>query len=347
MGSESRPGALRIAVIGAGLMGYWHGRIARSLGAQVIGVVDVDSERAQRLAQILGAPSTASQVSTLFDSNNLDVVHICVPLGAHETLARQSIQRGLHCLVEKPLTQTVEETQGLFKLAGKKGIVLCPVHQVVFQIGVEKAARLLPDLGEVLAIDARICSAGGEGRSENALDGIIGEILPHPISVLRKLWPNSRLSSQCWSIRRTRSGEWLVSGAHAGALLSIAISMRARPTRFEMMIYCSRGALQVDFFHGFCVRSDGGVSRVRKIARPFSNSAGLFTVATTNLISRALRGEAAYPGLKSLVKAFYAAARGDGPPPVSAEDAIAVAAARDALLSTANVVSVVEPESTA
>jgi hypothetical protein len=109
--------------------------------------------------------------------------------------------------------------------------------------------------------------------------------------------------------------------------------MHARPTCFEMTVHSDRGTIALDFFHGFAIRYQGKVSRFRKIARPFANSLKLFGAASRNLISRGLRAEVAYPGLQQLTRTFYAAVRGAGPPPISADDAIAVAVARDAVLA--------------
>src|SRR5262245_33544573 len=103
--SRDRTG-LRVAIVGAGLMGYWHGRIARRLGADIKGIVDRNAERAQALARTLGVPSIATEATAFFEANKLNAVHICAPLAAHQVLARETIQHGLHVLVEKPLTQT-------------------------------------------------------------------------------------------------------------------------------------------------------------------------------------------------------------------------------------------------
>lgn len=325
--------AMRVAIVGAGMMGYWHGRNARWLGARIVGVADPDPERAKALARALRAGTTAGDGAEFLQAGRIDAVHICSPVSSHGPLTRQAIESGIHAIVEKPLTDSAEETRRLFDLARKKGVILCPVHQVAFQDGVANAARMLAGLGDVSAIDVRICSAGGDGRSEAELDEIAGEILPHPLSVLRKLWPHSPWEPQLWSVTRARPGDWLVSGEHAGALLSILVSLLARPTCFDMTVYGSSGAIQLDFFHGFGVRHDGGVSRLHKILRPFTAPTKLFGTAAINLLGRSFRGEAAYPGLRRLLQAFYAAARGEQPSPISAEDAIAVATARDAIIA--------------
>jgi predicted dehydrogenase len=326
--------ALRVAIIGAGLMGYWHGRTAQRLGAEIVGIADPNPERRRTLAGALGLRSVGADLAE-FLQHHIDAVHICSPLSTHAMLARRAIECGINALVEKPLAKSAEETRALFHLAQGKDVLLCPVHQVAFQEGVAYAMQAIDYIEGPFAIDIRICSAGGVGRTEEDLDKIAGEILPHPLSVLRKLWANADWKPELWSVSRSRPGEVLVSGVYAGALLSMLISMHARPTCFEMMVYGGRGTVQLDFFHGFSVLHDGRVSRVRKVLRPFSAAINLFGASATNLLRRATRGETAYPGLRSLIERFYAAVRHETSVPVSAEDAIVVAAARDRILEVA------------
>ncbi len=331
---SARP--LRVAIIGAGLMGYWHGRAARRLGSQVVSVVDPDANRARALARACRAAATATDASELLHGGDLDAVHICSPAWTHGALATQALEAGIHALVEKPMAKSADETRRLIGIAQRKSVILCPVHQVAFQTGTEDAAQALAGLGDPCAIDFRILSDGGTGRRESELDDIVGDILPHPFSVLRRLWPQAAWEPHRWFVTRPRPGELLVGGEHAGALLSLLVSMHARPTSFEMLVYGRRGAIALDFFHGFAVRHDGNVSRLRKIARPFATSLKLFGAASMNLIGRGLRGEAAYPGLRQLTREFYTAVRGAAPSPISAEDAVAVAVARDAIQAGSN-----------
>jgi predicted dehydrogenase len=239
------------------------------------------------------------------------------------------MEAGVHVLVEKPLAETAEDSRILFDIAKRNSTILCPVHQMAFQDCMTAAEGAIADLGEITLIDIRICSAGGTARSEGNLDELISEILPHPLSVMRKLWPHASWEPQHWFVSHPRPGEILVSGEHAGALLSVLVSMHARPTCFEMVLRGHRGSILLDFFHGFAVRHNGGASRLHKIARPLTSSMKVFGTASVNLLSRGWRGEVAYPGLRNLVRAFYAAVRGESPVPIATEDAIAVAVARD------------------
>jgi predicted dehydrogenase len=327
---------LRVAILGAGLMGYWHGRTAGHLGAKLVAIVDPDMARANALARRLRVGRTAEDASDLLRGGQLDAVHICSPRPTHFDLARCAVESGVHALVEKPLSDSAEEAEMLVNIARRRAVVLCPVHQIAFQNGVEDTAQVLPGLGRLSAIEIRICSAGGVGRTERELNEIVGDILPHPLSILRRLWPNSVFEPKNWHTRRLGLGEFSVAGLHAEANFSMLISLHARPTRFEMMVSGNRGSLQLDFFHGFAVRHDGRVSRLRKASRPFVAALSLFGAATVNLFERGLAGELAYPGLRQLTKRFYAAVRGEMPPPISAADIIAVAAARDALLIRGN-----------
>jgi len=333
---EARPGAgaaPRVAILGAGLMGRWHADAARRLGAQVVGFADPDIGRARALAARHPGATAVADPAALLAPGRVDAVHLCTPLPTHAALAGQAIGQGLHVLAEKPLAATAAETRRLLDRARAAGVVLCPVHQIGFQDGVTRAAAMLDGLGPLSRIAFDIGSAGGAGQPPAALDAIVGDILPHPLSVLRRLFPGVPLQAGQWGVQHPRPGDLLLGGEHAGAMLSICISMNARPPCFGMALWGQGGGLQLDLFHGFVLRRPGGVSRLHKAARPFAEAAGSLVAATANLGRRTLRREAAYPGLRSLVRGFYAAIAGAAAWPVPPEDTLEVALARDRVLA--------------
>jgi len=354
IGWEAR--RLRAAIAGAGLMGRWHAHASRRHGARVIGIADIDIRRAKTLARQHPGAEAVACVEPLLREGQIDVVHICTPLPSHAPLIRSAIQSGVHALVEKPFAASAAETSELLEAAARARLVVCPVHQLAFQRGIGRLAARLSTLGPIVHTGFTIFTAGGAGRAARGLDELVADILPHPLAVLRRLWPTAEWTPGHWRVTRAGPGELMVSGMHAGGLLSLLISVSARPTCFDLVVHGANGTAEADLFHGFAVFHPGAVSRLRKLVRPFASVGRRFGAASYNIASRALSNEYAYPGLGDLVGRFYEAALGGGNSPLSAEDTMAVARARDTLVralhhpmqasetSTASIVREREPQ---
>lgn len=327
--------ALRVAVVGAGLMGQWHARYAHRQGAQVVAIVDREPQAASSLARRVGAAAVFADAGAMLEAARPQVVHLCTPLASHADLARQSIEAGAHALVEKPLAPTAGETRALLDRARELRVLVCPVHQFAFQRGVALAARALGDLGEALRAEFSICSAGGQGVDGAALDAIVADILPHPLSVLQALWPGSPLSADEWSASSARHGELHARGRSGATEVGVYLSMNALPTRCELDVSCRGGSIHLDFFHGYAIVRRDRPSRLGKIAQPFRLAGGTIAVAAANLAGRAWRVEPAYPGLGELIRRFHAATRGAGDCPVPPQDALDAAIVRDCLVRQA------------
>ena len=102
---------VRIAVIGAGLMGADHARIvAEDLpGAQLQVVCDMDAGRAKRVADDLSAQDVASDPEAVIARADVDAVIIASPDFTHAPLSLACIRAGKRVLCEKPLSQSVAE----------------------------------------------------------------------------------------------------------------------------------------------------------------------------------------------------------------------------------------------
>jgi hypothetical protein len=111
----------------------------------------------------------------------------------------------------------------------------------------------------------------------------------------------------------------------------LAVSMRARPTENSLVVRCDLGTVRANLYHGFATIERGAPSRVDKVGRPFVASVLTLGAALQNLGGRAVRGESAYPGLRELVRRFHLACVGQGSSPISVEDSLDVARARDTI----------------
>lgn len=117
---------LRTAVIGAGHFGKFHAeKYARSKRARLVAVADQDPARAAAVAGPLRAQAINDH-RALF--GKVDAVSVVVPTSAHYEVARDCLANGIHVLVEKPITETLEQADALIELAERQGLVLQVGH---------------------------------------------------------------------------------------------------------------------------------------------------------------------------------------------------------------------------
>jgi predicted dehydrogenase len=245
-------------------------------------------------------------------------------------IAQAAIDAGTHVLVEKPLAPDAAATTRLHALAAHRGVLLCPVHQFLFQQGVLYAADALARLGAIRHFDLVACSAGADGCGDDEREEIARDILPHGLALVRRLLAVS-LANVNWKVEQGPPGEIRAMGAAAGASVMLMVSMRSRPTENSLTVRCERGTVRANLFHGYSTIERGAPSRLDKVGRPFLGSGQALSAAMGNLARRAVRGEPAYPGLRELVRRFHLACASGGPSPISVEESVDVALARDVI----------------
>lgn len=317
---------LRVAIVGAGLMGRWHAHYAVRAGARIAAIVDRDPASAQALRGRHPAAAAFSEFRECLGHSRVDVAHICTRTESHPELASEALAAGIHVLVEKPVAGSVAETNRLIDLARRADLRLCPAHQFPFQRGFRRVQQGLGRLGDLVSVEFHTCTAGGSGRPPSARREVLLEILPHPLSLFRALGL-SLLDGPSLCFR----DDYLMvhSFPDGGPSLIITIDLRGRPTRNELTLVGTRGSAYVDLYHGLSTFDAGTVSRRAKMLRPFRDGAGLVAAAAANLVVRALRNEPAYPGLGDLIRAFYDAIRSGTPSPISDEEMLDIAGVMD------------------
>jgi len=117
---------IRTAVVGAGYFGRFHANhYARNLRAELVAVVDADEARARAVAEEFGA-EPVTDYRNIFD--RVDAVSIAVPTPAHFSTARDLIEAGLHVLIEKPITDSLDSANAITALAAERGTILQVGH---------------------------------------------------------------------------------------------------------------------------------------------------------------------------------------------------------------------------
>ncbi|MCG5480907.1 MAG: Gfo/Idh/MocA family oxidoreductase [Ensifer alkalisoli] len=107
--------SVRLAIIGAGIMGADHARIVSEdlPGASLQVVCDASPERARKVAEECGAVDVATNAVETIRRGDVDAVLIASPDETHAPLSLAAIEAGKPVLCEKPLSQSSEECLGV------------------------------------------------------------------------------------------------------------------------------------------------------------------------------------------------------------------------------------------
>jgi predicted dehydrogenase len=117
---------IRIAVIGVGYLGRFHAqKYAQMEGVDLVGVVDLSPERAQDVAKEVG---TRAYTDIHEIAGKIDAASVVVPTIHHHEVAKILFSSGIHCMLEKPISTTVEEADELINLAKEQGLILQVGH---------------------------------------------------------------------------------------------------------------------------------------------------------------------------------------------------------------------------
>lgn len=302
----------RTAIVGAGLMGYWHARYASRL-SRIAYVADPNPASAEELAQKFSGALPLRSLGECLDRADVDVVHVCTPTNLHFELASQALETGAHVLIEKPAAESAEQTERLLHLARSRRKHLAASLQLPYQPGFLKFLQQRDSLGEAVRIEFSAATAGGDGLDSAQRRRVLWEILPHPLSVFGALAGEQGIEAG-WRVDRFDDQELALSADISGARWSIFLSLRVRPRALKLAWQGSRGSADIDFFHGYSTIRRGEDSRLDKALRPFEEASGQILQAGSNLLGRAVRAESAYPGLSALIAEFYGSLDKDAAP---------------------------------
>ena len=173
-------GALKIGVVGVGVMGSNHARVlAEMSNVRLVGIADPDRKQRDFVARTLGCEAFGDLDSLL--KCGLDAITIAAPTHLHHELALECISRGIHLLVEKPIAPTVEEGRAIVAAARRAGVTLMVGHVERFNPAVESIKRAIKD-EDILSI--AITRVGPfPPRMSNV--GVVIDLAVHDIDLIR------------------------------------------------------------------------------------------------------------------------------------------------------------------
>ncbi|MEO5347227.1 MAG: Gfo/Idh/MocA family oxidoreductase [Magnetococcus sp. YQC-9] len=259
--NESREDApLRAAVIGVGYLGRFHAqKYARIAGVELVGVADLHPERAAKVADELKVAAVSDFRELL---SRVDMVSVVTETESHFQVVKPCLEAGVHVLVEKPITSTLEDADRLVALAEARGLVLQVGHIKRFHPAVS-ALRESGWLENPRFIEAQRFAP----FKNRALDvDVVQDLMIHDVDLILHF-----VSSEVESIEAVGSG--IFSGkldiANArirfanGCVANVSASRVARDATRRMRIFQKDALFDLDFSRpGLSIRRRGAGSWV-------------------------------------------------------------------------------------
>ncbi|MFC1643888.1 Gfo/Idh/MocA family oxidoreductase [Candidatus Omnitrophota bacterium] len=172
---------LRVAVVGTGHLGSFHAKVYSSIkrksGISLVGVCDIREKVARE---------TAKKYNTKYFTNyhdlleEVDAVSIVVPTSLHYMVAKDFLKAGIHVLIEKPITKTLEEADELIALAKEKNLIIQVGHIERFNSAVRAVEPLIskPKFIEC----QRLGSISKKSRIKDV--GVVLDLMIHDIDII-------------------------------------------------------------------------------------------------------------------------------------------------------------------
>ena len=137
--TDAKP--VKAAVIGVGYLGKFHAEKYATLpNSELVGVADANAEQCQEIADKWQCQAFTNYAELL---DKVDAVSIAAPTTLHHKITMECLERGIHVLVEKPITVTTQEAEELVNAARAHGCILQVGH-------LERFNAALLDLDKVL-----------------------------------------------------------------------------------------------------------------------------------------------------------------------------------------------------
>lgn len=129
----------KTGVIGAGHLGKIHINILKEVDfTELIGFYDTNPQTREEVASIYGVKAYENLEELI---ENCDIVDVVTPTLSHYECAKKALQATKHVFIEKPVTQTLEESKSLVKLVEEAGTKVQVGHVERFNPAFKKAIK--------------------------------------------------------------------------------------------------------------------------------------------------------------------------------------------------------------
>ena len=249
-----------ILVVGGGSIGERHVRCFQTTGRAHVTLCEINSDVRTRVANEYSLSQSFEDFDKALDSNP-DGVIICTPAHLHVPLAIQAAEAGIHLLIEKPLSTSLDGIDRLQSVVAEKQL----------RAGVAYVFRCHPAI-----IEIRQAIQSGQFGKPVALISVSGQHFPLYRPAYREIYYTDRATGggaiQDGLTHMINAAEWLIGpittvaadcdhqvlegvevedtvnviARHGSAMASYSLNQHQYPNESSTTVICERGAIKYE-----------------------------------------------------------------------------------------------------
>lgn len=256
-----------ILIIGCGSIGERHLRCFQNTGRAKVTACDADPRLLETVGKTYNVP-TANNWEQALESSKFDAAVICTPAHFHVAMATKILRRGIHVLIEKPLSQSLEGITELIAArdqSGKQAAVAYILH--VYPL--LRQARAFLQSGELGPI-RQVTTTSGQyfpgGRPAHAVHysktyyrdrktggGAIQDALTHTANWVESVvGPTDSVLCDCAHQvlpEVTVEDTVHVSARHGDILVNYTLNQFQAPNESTLQFNTAQGSVKIEFHH--------------------------------------------------------------------------------------------------
>ena len=236
---------VRVGVAGLGHLGRHHLRIYSDLEeADLIGGYDIDQRLAKERCGALGTKAFSKYEELL---EEIDALNIVVPTRSHFEVAMSALKRGIHLLIEKPITRTIDEADVLIQEAKEQNCIIQVGHIERFNGALRTVEHL--NMKPLFIESSRLAPFNPRGTDVS----VIHDLMIHDVDIVLSLVKSSVEKIDAVGAGIVSQDEDIANARllfENGCVANLTTSRIARKRKRRMHIFQHDTYIVLDFLEG-------------------------------------------------------------------------------------------------
>ncbi|NLA70401.1 MAG: Gfo/Idh/MocA family oxidoreductase [Clostridiales bacterium] len=137
---------MKYALIGCGRIATNHMKAATNNKLEIVGVCDVLPEKMDSILEKHDLQNDASikkytDYKEMLEDCKPELVSIATESGKHAEIALNCIEKGVHCIIEKPMAMSIDDANKIIDLANEKNVKVSACHQNRFNVAIQELRK--------------------------------------------------------------------------------------------------------------------------------------------------------------------------------------------------------------